>query len=336
MTALKIGAMLKLLLKLAISATVFAIVIRWVDIGAVGQVVAGANVLLFILAFVLSLAMVVTDAVLWQSVLGSLGHRISLGTAILYSIVGCFFGSFGPSWTGADIFRAAQMRRLGIPLETAIRAVVATRLVTFVSLLAVISCGLPIVLGYPLNFNDKLSLISFVTIGIGLIVAIVALGPVRDRFPLLQQTPFVGKVAEISNDLMRALTSKSHSPAGLLFATLTHILRITTFAAIAAALHASVNFAALYALIPISLLVAMIPISLGSWGVREASVIYFMGWVGVPAAMALSISVIFGILRLVVAAIGGIVWIFARSHHYGLIVANASDQTAQASTEHCR
>jgi uncharacterized protein (TIRG00374 family) len=325
--------MLKLFLKLAVSIIVFAIVFSRINLGAVGHAIAGADILFLILALLLVLTMVVTDAAFWQSVLGSLGHRISFGTAILYSIVGSFFGGLGLSWTGVDIFRAAQLRRSGIRTETAIRAVVTTRLMSFVSLLAVIACGLPIVLGYPLQSNDKLSLISFVVIAIGGMIVIVILGPVRKHFPLFRLSTFLEKIAGVSNDLVKALSSKNHSPLSLVFATLTHLLRVSTFAAIAAALHAGVNFAALYALVPISLLVAMVPIALGSWGVREASVIFFLGWAGVPAAMALSISVAFGILGLIVDALGGVVWIFVRSHHYELTVENGSDNGAKASTE---
>jgi uncharacterized membrane protein YbhN (UPF0104 family) len=322
----------KLFLKLAVSIIVFAIVLSRINIGAVGQTIGGADVLFLTLALFLALAMVVTDAAFWQSVLSSLGHRISFGTALLYCIVGSFFGGFGLSWTGVDIFRAAQLRRSGISTEAAIRAVVTTRLMSLTSLLAVIACGLPIVLGYPLQPHDKVLLVSFVVIGIGGMVAIVILGSVHNRFPLLQLPAFVDKTAGVSNDFLKALSSKRHSPASLLFSTSTHLLRVSTFAAIAVSLHAGVNFAALYALVPISLLVAMVPIALGSWGVREASVIFFLGRVGVPAAMALSISVTYGILALIVNAIGGPVWVFARSHHYELTVKDTSDSGAQAST----
>jgi uncharacterized membrane protein YbhN (UPF0104 family) len=322
----------KLFLKLAVSIIVFAIVLSRINIGAVCQAIGGADILFLTLALFLALAMVVTDAAFWQSVLGSLGHRISFGTALLYCIVGSFFGGFGLSWTGVDIFRAAQLRRSGISTEPAIRAVVTTRLMSLTSLLAVIACGLPIVLGYPLQLHDKVLLVSFVVIGVGGMVAIVILGSVHNRFPRLQLPAFLDKTAGVSIDFLKALSSKRHSPASLLFSTSTHLLRVSTFAAIAASLHAGVNFAALYALVPISLLVAMVPIALGSWGVREASVIFFLGRVGVPAAMALSISVTYGILALIVGAIGGPVWVFARSHHYELTVKDTSDSGTQAST----
>jgi uncharacterized membrane protein YbhN (UPF0104 family) len=315
----------KLLVKVAVSAAIFYLIFSRVNVAAAAQAIAKSHLSYLILAFCLSLVMAITDAALWRSVLGSLGHRISFGPAILYSIVGSFFGSFGPSGTGVDIFRAAQMRRLGIPLETAIRAIISTRLVSFVSLIAIIACGFPILLGCPLDLHDKFLLVFPIAIGIGLLSAVVAFGRLRSRVSSPRRSGVIGQAAEIGRDLARVLTSRSHSPPSLLFSTLTHLLRIATFAAIAASINAGIPLMAMFALIPVSLLVAMIPITLGSWGVREASVIFFLAWAGVPSATALSISVIFGLLRIAVAAIGGIVWVFTRPHHYRLAVAAPSE-----------
>jgi uncharacterized membrane protein YbhN (UPF0104 family) len=313
--------MAKFVLKAVVSIIFFAVVIRRIDIRAVGDTIAGGRVVFLIIALLLLLAMIVTDAGFWRSVLGSLGHRISFGTAILYSFSGSFF-SLCLSWAGVDIFRAAQLRQSGISTETAVRAVVVARLMSFVSLLGVIGFGLPVVFRFPLQPHDKLSLVALVTIGVGGIVAVIMLAPMRSYFHFRGSFYALEKLTGISADLGRALSSRGQSAASLLFATSTHLLRVSTFAAVAAAFHAGINFAAIYALVPTALLVAMVPVALGSWGVREASMIFFLGWVGVPAAMALSISVAFGILNLMVDALGGIVWTLARSHHFKVSVAD--------------
>ena len=315
----------KPVLKLTVTIALFAIVLSRVDIGAVSQTIAGADVLPMISALLLALAMAVTDAAQWQSVLSSLGHRISLRTALLYSFVGCFFSVLGPSSVGVDVFRAAQMRRLGVPTETAVRAVVSTRLVAFVSLLMVIATGLPIAFRFNLTPRDQILLGSTFVAGVCLLSGILLFDPIRNRIPIFRRSTIVAKLADISKDLGTALTSKGYASTSLLYATATHVLRLSTFAALAWAFHAWVGFWAFYALIPISLLVAMVPITIGSWGVREISVIFFLGLVGVAAAPALSISVTFGILRLVMAAIGGFVWVLVGSHHYNLQVADNSD-----------
>jgi len=315
----------KFVLKLSFSIALLAIVFSRVNFSAVSQTMAKADALLLWLALLLSLAMNITDAAQWRSVLASLGHRITFKAALAYSFSGSFFGVIGPSSLGVDVFRAAQMRRLGISTEVAVRAVVSTRLVAFVSLLAVIATGLPIALGFSLSARDQILLWGTFLAGVASLVGILLLDPIRRRSSFLRRVKIIEKLADVSNDLRRSLSSKRYGGASLFFATATHLLRLSTFAALAWAFHAWVGFWPFYALIPISLLVAMVPITIGSWGVREISVIFFLGWAGVAPAAALSMSVTFGILRLVMAAIGAAVWVLVGSHHYNFQVADSSD-----------
>ncbi len=321
---------LKTGLKLAISIALFAVVLRQVDIGAVRQTLARADVGPLTLALLLSFAMAVTDAAQWRSVLLSLNHRMSPAAALLYSFSGSFFGMFAPSSMGVDVFRAAQMRRLGISTETAVRAVVSARLVAFVSLLMVIVTGLPIILSYNLALHNRILVVSTIAAGVILLTAILSLDRLRNLIPSLRNSAIFEKLASISRDLQRALTSSRYTPFSLLYATATHILRISIFASLALAFHSWVGFWAFYALIPIALLVAMVPITIGSWGVRELSVVFFLSWVSISAAAALSISVTFGILRLVVAGIGGVVWTITGSRHYNLQIADNPERNSIA------
>ena len=312
-------------LKLAVSVVLITIVLVRVDLRAVSRTIAEADEVPLILAVLLSIAMTVADAAQWQSVLRALGHRISSGAALLYGFSGTFFGMIGPSSIGVDIFRAAQMRSLGISTETAVRSVLAARLLAFVSLLIVIATGLPIAFSYKLGFRNQFLLGSTFAAGACALAALLSFQPLRQRISMLRRSTALAKLADVSKDLGTVLTSKTQSLASLFYATATHVLRLSIFAALAWAFHAGVGFWPLYALIPTALLVAMVPITIASWGVRELSVIFFLGWVGVAPAAALSISVAFGVLRLVVAGIGGIVWVLASSRHYGLQIANKLD-----------
>jgi hypothetical protein len=317
--------MAKLILKLVVSAILFAVILSRIDIAGASKVIAGANVPMLSLALLVSLILVVADAMLWKTVLRALGHRISLAPAITYSIVGSFFGMLGPSLVGIDLFRTTQMQRLGIPIGTAVRAVVTTRLTSFASLLAIIASGFPITLGYDLAVRDKIAIISILAVGIAALTTVLLLGAICARFPALQKLGPIRTAAAISTDLAKVLKTSRHAPVRWLYSALTHLLRILTFAMIASALNAHVGLWAFYALVPVALLVAMIPVSLGSWGVREASVIFFLGWAGVPGETALGISVVFGLFRMLVSACGGIVWLTARTHHYSLEVAGVAD-----------
>ena len=60
----------------------------------------------------------------------------------------------------------------------------------------------------------------------------------------------------------------------------------------------------------------MLPVSLGGWGVRELTFVYSLGAAGVGAEAALSLSIAFGLLRVVVGAIGGVTWVVMNDDHF--------------------
>jgi glycosyltransferase 2 family protein len=86
-------------------------------------------------------------------------------------------------------------------------------------------------------------------------------------------------------------------------------MRVLIVYAIALALDAHLSLIDLFVVVPIALLLAMIPISFASWGIREATFIYFLGQLGLSFEMAFSISVLFGVHRALFGAAGGLVWI---------------------------
>ena len=53
----------------------------------------------------------------------------------------------------------------------------------------------------------------------------------------------------------------------------------------------------------------MLPLSFGGWGVREAALVYFLQATGASGEAALTLSIAFGLLRLVLGALGGIAWV---------------------------
>lgn len=52
----------------------------------------------------------------------------------------------------------------------------------------------------------------------------------------------------------------------------------------------------------------MIPISIAGWGVREGAMVVGLGLVGVSSSTALSVSLLFGGVLVVVGLLGGLIW----------------------------
>ncbi len=320
----------KFILKLLITIGLLALIARGVDTDAVISHFAGISPFYGLVALALGLGLVACDSAFWTAAMRALGHRLGSGSAFIFTIVGWFFGNLAPATLGADVFRAAQMRRLGAPAGASIRIVLAARIMSFATLLAVIAAGLPLTLHYAGAAPDAVFVLAVFFSGLGALASLAFFKSAVARFPALSRLPGSGKISRLSKDLSALLRPGPLAPVIWACSALQHLLRIAIVAAIATSLNVEVDIAALFAMVPIALLVAMIPISLGGWGVREVSFIHFLGLGGLSPEIALTISLAFGLLRLVIGAAGGVVWVIARAEHYSFEVSAGSPTPGKA------
>ena len=307
--------------KVGIAAILLCLIGSRVDLDAALALMSGARPSWIFFALATSFAIILADAAYWTVSMRAVGCRMELKPALVFSLVGWFFANLAPSSIGSDIFRAAQMRLAGASPDQSIRPVAAARLMSFASLLVVIGAGLPFAIGYVDAPGEKLALAGAFGIAAFGFGAFVLFGPlvasVSKRFGVVGAR----LVAALSGDTRTLLVRAS--AAGWFYLTAQHLLRVAGVAAVAWALNAPVDLVALFALVPAALLVAMVPISIGGWGVREASFVHFLGFAGVDPAAALAISIVYGLTRLVIGAVGGVAFMLARRHHYSFEIENA-------------
>jgi hypothetical protein len=60
------------------------------------------------------------------------------------------------------------------------------------------------------------------------------------------------------------------------------------------------------------MLISMVPISIAGWGVREGAMVSAFGLVGLRAADALAMSIVFGLIVSLVGVPGGVIWALTR------------------------
>lgn len=307
---------LKIAIKCLVTALLLWVAFRTVDIAAVASLLSSLNPWWALVALLLTGLIILFDATLLSSVIRLFSRRMPFGTAMLYSVVGWFFSNVAPSTVGGDIFRGVQLSRVGMPVGTAVRIILAVRVLSFITLVGVIAAGLPIALGLLKEPRDELLMITLLASGIGVIAALFVLAHIRLRVPRLERWAFFQKLLTVAGDF-RLLLTPSHGIASAWAAALAqHLLRVGVLAALATGLGLDIPVATLFAFATAALLMAMVPISFGGWGIREIAFVYLLGAAGVSAEAALSLSIAFGLLRVLMGVIGGLAWVVANDGHF--------------------
>src|SRR4051812_3848837 len=313
---------LKFAIKCVVTAALLWLAFRKVDLGGVASVLSGLNPLWAAAALLATVLIILSDAMLLSGVLRMFDRRVPFPTALLYSLVGWFFSNVAPSTVGGDIFRGVQLARVGVPAGAAARLIISIRFLSFATLVAVMAAGLPIALRLVGNQRDVFLLAGILAAAGGALVTVLMLAHFP-RWPRLVQWPLFGKFYTLSDDFRRLLVPSARTAAAWLAALVQHLLRVVILAFLAAGLGLAIPVTTLFALTPAALLIAMVPISIGGFGARELTFVYFLGVAEISAEAALSLSIAFGLLRVLVGAIGGVTWSLMSDHHYRVDASSA-------------
>src|SRR5262245_8932380 len=136
----------RLAAKFILTAVLLWFALRSVDTGAVVKLLAGLSPLWAAGALILAGLIITTDAMLLSAVLRTFRRSAPFATALLYSLVGWFFSNVAPSTVGGDVFRGVQFSRVGVPVGQSVRLIIAIRILSFATLVAVMLAGFPVAL----------------------------------------------------------------------------------------------------------------------------------------------------------------------------------------------
>jgi hypothetical protein len=242
-------------------------------------------------------------------VLLGLGSKQRLVQTSQIALCGFFLEQVAFGFVGGDAMRLWLLHRLGIPLGTALEALVIDRCLGLLALALLVLTGLPSFLDLAPGFTPLI--VSAAVVGILGVLAVVAL------FLMLGRTrhrahPVYIRVAELLTATMQNRVTRNSFLLILVLATLTHIINILVFVMVGRDLAMPLTLLQWWSIIPPALLFSMIPISAGGWGLRESVLVFALGRLGISAEEAIVPSLIFGLGVLLVTLPGLIVWLAYR------------------------
>ncbi len=294
------------LIKGSLSGVLLYLAFRAVDIEDLIHRFGQVNKLWILFSLGAVMVQTVLAALRWQQIVSLCGRDLQFSTLLSFTLVGAFFNQTLPSSVGGD---AARIWLVGKKegWRLAGYSVLLDRLVGVAALAIVVVLCLPFTVQI---IRDPIGRISVLVIGLGALLAFLvflALGVTHLR--ILQRwslTKHLHAVASIGFSIFRS--PNLFSPV-LFTSFLIHFLAATIGWGAANAIGADLSLKlAILLILPVSLL-TVVPVSIAGWGVREGAMVAAFSYAGLPQTNGLAVSIVYGLLYLVLGAIGGLVWL---------------------------
>jgi len=243
----------------------------------------------------------------WRALIIALGHPISIGRASEMFLVGTFFNQFLPTAIGGDVIRALMVAQDGLGRARAASSVIVDRAV---GLLPQFALGL-VALAVARDHATTPVASTLLAAGIAGVAGLVALFKAGTWGAHAARLPAVGRVWGHPGVTRFVGSFDDYRPAALLtsagwgfaFAFLLVGANATLGRAVGIDQMRLLDWAIFVPLVALSTLLP----SIGGWGVREVLYVGLLGTLSPPVAKAdaTALSLLFGALNLVLAAIGG-------------------------------
>lgn len=301
---------LTLLIKLAITVGMFALIFSKIDLADIGAQLAQVKPGWLAAAFVLLTAQLVVVTFRWEAIMRRLGYRLGLRTLVLIQGYGVLFNQVLPSSVGGDVVRVGLLKADGVPVWTATRSVLSDRIFGLLGLILLLIPFLPSLHGLLLAENTpahQLAFWSLVLVSVGGIAGAaigIALHGVFARLPLIGRIfgPLLKDLNDIARDPKTLAAVIGSSLVG-------HGMLVLTVLCLAQALSAPLAFGHAFALVPVIMLLLAVPISFGGWGLREGLFATALAYAAIGGAAATAMSMLYGTLGLGLGLLGGLCYL---------------------------
>jgi glycosyltransferase 2 family protein len=296
-----------LTIKFFVTAACFWYVLRRVDLGEAVRALPTIDLRWMALAALVAALQIPLLAARLQAIVNSLGRppaRFTYVAALSITAMCAFFAQVVPGLVSEGI-RVWIITRFGYSLREAFSSIVLDRGVGVAVLVAyvIVILFLPSPLATLLGYREVVLIIFCGALGIG----VVALLLTPLLAPLLQRWRFTYWLGVFAADARRVLLGR-RAPLILAATFATHFSSIVVIWLLGRAEGMSLPPFDWAVLFGVMVGVALLPISIGSWGLRELAVVSLLGAHGVAPERALLFSVCFGLIFVIVALPGAIVW----------------------------
>jgi uncharacterized protein (TIRG00374 family) len=298
--------------KVLVSALLLSLLFWRVDRGAFLRSVKTLSPAVFLACAAMFVLGYLISTLRWQRLLLAEGLHIPLWRLTLVYFEAAFFNLFLPTLIGGDIVRGYTIYRMTQGQDASIASIVVDRLTGFAALVAIALVALAAAyrdIRDPQVAAMILAVAAAFAGGLGILLNAWTMGWALRVLSLLGLRRFHARLEALVGAIRRY---RRHRPAlgqALLLSVLLQALIIVTFYLVSVGLHLHISIAYFFLFVPLITVVSMLPVSVAGLGVREGGVVYFFAKVGVAPAVALSMSLIWFSLTLLISSLGGLAFL---------------------------
>jgi len=260
---------------------------------------------LYVLGYLISI-------VRWQRLLRAEGIHLDLWRLGLVYFEGAFFNLFLPTVIGGDIVRGYLIYKMTSGHDASIASILVDRLAGFAALMLIAVTALTLAYGTLNDPQVALAILTIVACFTGVMLVLLnrwLTTRVSAVLSVIGLARFQAKLHGLVDALQRYRRHRRALAQAFLLSALLQALIIVTYYFIGVGLHLGVPLLYFFLFVPLITALSMLPVSVAGLGVREGGVIYFFGKVGVDAATALGMSLVWFSLTLLVSSLGGLAFL---------------------------
>ncbi len=309
--------MLKILLRLAVSAALLYFVLRSIDLAALWQRVQGMNLVWILLALMSFTFMQSVSVWRWHRLLRAQHIDVPSRTLTESIWVSLFFNNFLPSNIGGDVIRIADTATAAGSKTLATTVVLVDRVLGLSALIIVAAAGAFAASLVGIHVPGARWLWMVVAAGVVLAIPVI-LVPKLTAYLLLPlrmlKRPWVDeRVQRLEDAIFRFREAPSALIGAFAGALVVQITIVAFYLLTAQGLSVPLPILLGAVLIPVSLAVQMAPLSINGFGVREAVFAFFFRRFGLPIDAAVALSLVSTGLVMGLSLVGGFMFLRRRS-----------------------
>jgi len=286
-----------ILLKVVVSLGLITLLVNQVDFNKIVNILKNVDITMIIYALILLIIQVFIATTRWQYVLKCQKIMLDYKNTLQILWSGLFFNQAMPSSVGGDVIRGYYLKKQGMTLGRATLGVLMDRLFGMIGLVLLVLASLPLLFEL---VDDPIARTGVLFIAVGISLALLFIF-FTDKLP--------GNFSHI-----KVIRGLYNGIIILLISILIHLISVFAVMTMSIGLGLDIEWGGFLLMVPLVGLMMVVPISIAGWGVREGVMVVGFGYLGVAPEAALALSILYGLLMLVVALPGGVVWALKRNH----------------------